>query len=194
MKKVAAIICAYNEERTINEVLSSIAQSGVFNEIIVVNDGSTDNTKSIIIDCKDTIPLIDIHQPVNKGKGYAMSVGIEKSSSEVIVFCDAGLSNLSSEHFLQLTKPILENEADMVLGQATKSINTYKVKSIKSFTGVTALLKNDILPILDDMKVIRHDADILVKQYYQFMEKRVKYVLLEGLIHVPHSKTNKGND
>ena len=45
MKKVSAIICAYNEEKTIKEVILSVSKAVIVSEIVIVNDGSTDNTR-----------------------------------------------------------------------------------------------------------------------------------------------------
>jgi glycosyltransferase involved in cell wall biosynthesis len=47
MKAVSAIICAFNEEKTLREVIMSVSKDSCINEIIVVNDGSTDNSKNI---------------------------------------------------------------------------------------------------------------------------------------------------
>ncbi len=183
MRNVSAIICAYNEEKTIKEVILAVAESKVFNEIIVVNDSSTDGTKGIISDCKSTISIIDIHLSENKGKGYAMAMGVANSNAEIIVFCDADLSCLRKEHFMLLANPIIENEADMVLGQATETLINYKINPFKSFTGERALFRKDILPIIEDIKTSKFGVETLINLYYQSHGRRVKYVMLDGLKH-----------
>ncbi|HNW71937.1 MAG TPA: glycosyltransferase family 2 protein [Candidatus Paceibacterota bacterium] len=191
MKRVSAIICAFNEESTIENVIKIVADSNLFNEIIVVNDGSIDATGKIINELKKDFHITDIHLSENKGKGYAMALGVEKSSSELIVFCDADLSDIRGEHFLQLTNPIIKNEADMVLGQATETLINYKINPFKSLTGERALLKKDILPILGDMKTSKFGVETLINLYYQSLRKRVKYVMLIDLKHP--TKFNKTN-
>ena len=135
-KNISAIICAFNEEKTIREVISTIALSNIVEEIIIVNDGSTDETKNIITDVKNTfnsfntikrINMIDIHISENQGKGFAMALGVERANSEILLFCDADLSGLNIYHFIQLTSPIILKEADMVLGQATETLINYKI-------------------------------------------------------------------
>lgn len=116
MKYISCIICAFNEQSTIENVIKITSDSNLFDQIIVVNDGSIDHTERKIKELKKSYSITDIHLPENKGKGYAMATGVENTNSEIIVFCDADLSDLKGEHFLQLTKPIIENEADMVLG------------------------------------------------------------------------------
>ena len=182
MKSIAALICVFNVVKTIKEV-TTIVCDYFFDEIIVVNDGSTDRTTAILAELSGLPRLKCITLPENKGKGYAMATGVENSTSEIIVFVDADLSNLNEEHFAQLISPIFENEADMVLGQATETLINYKINPFKSFTGQRALLKKDILPILKDVKTSKFGVETLINLYYQSHEKRVKYVMLVDLKH-----------
>jgi glycosyltransferase involved in cell wall biosynthesis len=190
MKKIAAIICAFNEEKTIKEVTAT-ACDYFFDEIIVVNDGSTDRTADILAELSGLPRLKCITLPENKGKGYAMATGVENSTSEIIVFIDADLSNLKEEHFEQLLTPIFNNECDMVLGQATETLINYKFNPFKSFTGERAMLKKDIMPILEEMKTSKFGVETLINLYFQAHEKSVKYTMLEGLKHP--TKFDKAN-
>ncbi len=183
MKNVSAIICAFNEEKTIENVIRSAFANYLVNDIIVVNDGSTDNTGKIIESLKDEITITDIHFTENKGKGYAMASGIEKALNDIIVFIDADLSNLNQDHYYQLIDPIIEEKADMVLGQATETIINYKMNPFKSITGERALKKADILPVIDKMKYSRFGVETLINLYYQSLGKTVEYVMLRGLVH-----------
>lgn len=188
MMNVAAIICAYNEEKTIGDVISAVSKSKIFHEIIVVNDGSTDETKRVITDSKNTCQIIDIHLPENRGKGYAMATGVEKSKSEIIVFIDADLTNSSAIQLTaplnELIKPIQNNEADMVLGQPYVTILNFKVNPFKSLTGERSIKRDDILPLLKKMKDSEFGVETLINLYYQATGKIVKYVLLPELDHL----------
>jgi len=188
MKKVSAIICAYNEENTIKEVLISVAESGLFDEVIVVNDGSTDKTQAIIEDYKKSYCIVDIHLPENKGKGYAMALGVEKSISEIIVFIDADLTKSSAVQLKGplnlMIEPIREGEADMVLGQPYVTILNYKVNPFKSLTGERSVKREDILPIVNKMKDSDFGVETLINLYYQASGKVVKYILLPELDHL----------
>jgi glycosyltransferase involved in cell wall biosynthesis len=182
MKKISAIICAYNEEKTIKEVVATVCEY-FFDEVIVVNDGSTDATAKILDELQYLPSFKHIALPENKGKGYAMATGVENSTGEIIVFIDADLSNLKEEHFEQLITPVFSNEADMVLGQATETLINYKINPFKSFTGERALLKQDVLTILEEMRTSKFGVETLINLHYQAQEKKVKYVMLEGLKH-----------
>ncbi|MCK5078778.1 MAG: glycosyltransferase family 2 protein, partial [Bacteroidales bacterium] len=101
MKKATAIICVYNEADTIKDVVIT-ASDYFFDEVIVVNDGSTDETDFIVQEINDLHNFKYVTLPENKGKGFAMATGIEEAASEIIVFIDADLSNLQEDHFAQL--------------------------------------------------------------------------------------------
>jgi len=190
MRKISAIICAYNEEKTVSEVVTTVCDY-FFDEVIVVNDGSTDGTDKILTEILNLPSLKYIALPENKGKGYAMATGVENSTGDIIVFIDADLSNLKEEHFEQLITPIFNNGCDMVLGQATETLINYKFNPFKSFTGERAMLKKDIMPILEEMKTSKFGVETLINLYFQAHEKSVKYIMLEGLKHP--TKFDKAN-
>jgi len=180
--KTTAMICAYNEEETIKEVVSTVANF-YFNEIIVVNDGSTDKTDEILKKLNKQYRFKYIVLPENKGKGFAMATGIENAENEIIVFIDADLNKLIATHFEQLIQPIFDKKADMVLGQPNETLINYSLNPFKSFTGERSLFKEDILPIIDKMKESRFGVETLINLYYQSKGKKVKYVMLDGLKH-----------
>lgn len=189
MRKISAIICAYNEEKTIKEVVTTVCEY-FFDEVIVVNDGSTDGTANILSELHFLPSLKYIALPENKGKGYAMATGIENSTGEIIVFIDADLSNLKEEHFEQLIAPVFHKEADMVLGQPTETAIHFKLNPFKIFTGQRALRRMDILPVLDKMKKSRFGVETLINIYYKSRKKKVILVHLKGLKHpIKYQKT-----
>lgn len=112
---VSIIIPAYNEERTIEEIISKVYNVSINKEIIVVNDGSQDRTSTIISNIKDKYNLKIINLEKNFGKGYAIRKGIEASSGEIILTQDADLETDPAE-YQKLLAPIIEGRAKVVFG------------------------------------------------------------------------------
>lgn len=84
---VSVIIAVYNGEKTIKRAIDSILQqTWPVNEIIIIDDGSTDNTRQVLADYKDKITTL--HQQ-NAGVSVARNKGVEQAKSDWICFLDA---------------------------------------------------------------------------------------------------------
>jgi glycosyltransferase involved in cell wall biosynthesis len=91
------VIPAYNESAripaTLNEVIGCVRRYGWDAEVIVVNDGSTDSTRQVVLDFARTAPEVRIlDNPGNRGKGYSVRSGLLQAFGEVVMFTDADLS------------------------------------------------------------------------------------------------------
>jgi len=183
--KVSIIICAYNEEETIENVVRKCKEFNPESELIVVDDGSDDKTEEILKGLEDELRINYIRLPDNLGKSNAMVVGVESAKNEIILFFDADVSGIKEEHFYQLLKPVLDEnaEADMVLGSPSETLIDYRVNPFKSLTGERALYKKDIEPILENIRDIRFGVETYINLYFQAHGKKVKYTLLDGLTH-----------
>jgi glycosyltransferase involved in cell wall biosynthesis len=181
--KTSIVICTYNEEKTIADVVISCCTHNPNAEILVVDDGSVDRTEIILQEISMNYSFRYEKLRENKGKSWAMAYGVEKAKNDIILFFDADVSNIKKEHFDNLILPILNNEADMVLGQPSETLIDYRVNPFKSLTGERALLKRHIYPILDDLRETRFGVETFINLYYQAQGRRVKYVLLDGLYH-----------
>lgn len=88
------VIPAYNEAkrlpRTLNSMLSFVKEVGWEAEIIVVNDGSIDNTSEVARQYAAANPIVAlIDNPVNRGKGNAIRDGVQRAMNDIIIFADA---------------------------------------------------------------------------------------------------------
>jgi len=129
---VSAIIPAYNEEQTIKKVIDVIRKSDV-DEIIVVNDGSSDRTAEI---AKKEGARVISHKK-NAGKGAAMKTGVGNAKGNIIVFLDADLKSLTPKGVNMLIFPVKRNEADFVKSYYSH----YKSKTGTSFFLYRPLLR-----------------------------------------------------
>ena len=114
---LSIIIPAFNEEKTIIQILKKISKNStdkVKYEIIVIDDGSTDQTKKLLEDNKNLYNKLLVND-YNKGKGYSVKRGIENSSGSHIIFQDADLEYDPAD-FKKFEKIFLEFDADGIIG------------------------------------------------------------------------------
>ncbi len=115
LKKLSVLIPVFNEEGTIREVIAKVQAVQALSlekEIVVVDDCSRDATREIL----KTIPGIRcVFHDENLGKGGAIKTGITHSSGDVLLIQDADLE-YNPEDYPALLKPILDEEADLVMG------------------------------------------------------------------------------
>lgn len=113
--RISAVITAYNSEAFIAEAINSVLkQSRVVDEIVVVDDGSTDNTRRVVADFADEgIKFIQQH---NLGAGAARNKGIRETSGEFIAFLDADDIWLEDKTRLQVTHLTTHPEVGLVSG------------------------------------------------------------------------------
>jgi len=113
--KLSVLIPAYNEARTIDEILRLVAAVPIEKEILVVDDGSEDGTREILKrwDGRDGVRVL-LH-PRNRGKGRAVRTALEAARGDVLVIQDADLEYDPAEYAV-LIRPIEAGRADVVYG------------------------------------------------------------------------------
>ena len=104
--KVSAIIAAYNEEKTIADVLGVLSRNPHIDEVIVVSDGSTDAT----VEIARSFNAITIALRENQGKGYAMRVGVDYAQHDILFFVDGDMCNVTERTIESLLLPVLRDE------------------------------------------------------------------------------------
>jgi glycosyltransferase involved in cell wall biosynthesis len=126
--KLSVVIPVYNEEKTIEKVISQVRDSGVKNiEIVVVDDKSVDGTRAILAKLyKDKKIDQLVLKKENAGKGSAIKLGFKKATGEMIIIQDADLEYHPSE-FPKLIKPIEDGLADVVYGSRFQGSEAHRV-------------------------------------------------------------------
>ena len=119
MKKISVIIAAYNAEEYLSETMDSIFLQTMDNseyEVIVINDGSSDNTLSILNSYKKNYPNLIIIDKENGGPSSARNAGLDIAQGEYVFFFDAD-DLLEPEALSTMYDTISEKHSDLLIGK-----------------------------------------------------------------------------
>jgi len=152
--KLSVIIPCFNEEKTISDLINAVKNSGISNqEIIVVDDCSTDGSKNILKNLKNEDIKLFFHSS-NKGKGAALRTGFKQATGDICIVQDADLEYDPKEYSLMI-EPIIANKADVVFGSRFQGAEPHRVVYFwhRVGNGFLTLLSNIMTDInLTDME------------------------------------------
>lgn len=176
-----AIIPAYNEEKNIGHVLSVLTDVALIKKVIVVSDGSTDDTVNVAKSYG--VEIIELAE--NRGKGGALKAGLDNFQADVVLFLDADLLGLTEKHVLNLVEPVINDEADMTIGIFEKGrIATDLAQKMAPYLSGQRALKFSLLEKISDLDVARFGVELALNRFMESSNIRVKEVLLYDMSHV----------
>lgn len=193
MKTLSVVIPAYNEGKRILNVLQVFSNIGEITEIILVDDGSKDDTTPVI---QSYLPNDRrcklISHPRNLGKGQAVFTAWQYLSSEIVLLLDADLIGLQPAHIQALINPVISGEVDMTLG-------VFRAGNWKTDFShwITPWLSGQRCIRRDMMKCVPYDAaagyglETAITVAARQRNWRVKQVPLYGMSH-PISEVHRG--
>jgi glycosyltransferase involved in cell wall biosynthesis len=173
---VSCIIPAWNEEKRIGNILKAIKDYEFFDEIIVVDDGSSDKTSGVVIKLKNfnkKLKLITL--PENLGKAGAVLAGVKKSKGELLVLLDADIKGLSYKDIDKLMVYVLNGKYRMtILDRPSDRLSIASITDLsRLFGGERALWKKDF----EQMDIGINDGytiEIIINLYYVRKNLRVR--------------------
>ncbi len=178
---VSVLIPAYNEEKTITDVIDAAKACEIVDEIIVIDDGSTDNTYKV---AKDTGVEV-IRVPHNVGKGGALKKGLEASKGDIIVFLDADLIGLKPKHIETLVRPVMEEDIGMTVGIFKKGRKTTDLSQyLTPFLSGQRAIKRDLLSRFDKIEFTKYGIEVALTRYAKRENIKVEFVDLYDVTHL----------
>ncbi len=176
--RISCIVCAFNEAPRIAAVLDVISNHPLLDEVIVVDDGSTDDTAGVV----ERYPAVRlISSTVNRGKSFAMATGVAAAQCDVLMLLDADLVGLSAEHVTALAAPVLSGGADVSLSLRRNSLWIYRAIGLDFVSGERVISRSLLGEAQEEMhRLPRFGIEI-------FMNRRIIARRLSiAVTHWPH--------
>jgi glycosyltransferase involved in cell wall biosynthesis len=179
MLRLAVIIPAYNESSRIVGVLRAIKGASIPSEIIVVDDGSADNT-SEAASTVSGVKVITLTK--NVGKGGAMAAGVASTDANIVMFVDADLQGLTAEHVDQIAAPMIRNECDMCVGVFRGGkIGSNAAMAVTPFLSGQRAMKRELFEGIPHIGEVRFGVEVEITEAVRKKRARVKRVSLKGV-------------
>ncbi len=178
MIRIAAIVPAYNEEKTVASVVRSLVESKLFSEVIVISDGSTDGTAAAARAAGATT----VHElPINGGKSKALQHGVTHTNAEFVAFFDADLKGFTSAHARAIVAPVESGKLAMSVGWRDRNGFANFTQRFLPLIGGERAMRRDIFENIPE-RFIRGFMIEAATNYY-CRANRLPYgaTLLEGL-------------
>jgi glycosyltransferase involved in cell wall biosynthesis len=178
-KRVAIIIPAYNEASRIATVLKEVKASSSAHEIIVVNDGSADNTAEVVKGIEG-VHLVDLVK--NVGKGGAMVAGVSSTLAPIIAFVDADLEGIEPGHIDSIVLPLIRGECDMCVGVFRGGkIGSNAAMAVTPFLSGQRAMKRELFESIPYIGELRYGVEVAITEAVRKKRSKVKRVILRGV-------------
>jgi len=174
---VGVVIPAYNEEQRIGSTIRAIKSLDLVREIVVVDDGSTDNTAQVAM--REGASLIKLAR--NHGKGYALCQGLKAISSPIVLILDADLGD-SAVEAAKLIQPIMEGRADVTIARFPSLPGRHGFGLVKGLSrmGIRLLTGKDFDAVLSGQRAFRRE--LINPQFFKYKRFGVEFGMTVDLL------------
>ena len=143
--RISCIVCAYNEADRIRHILDAVYRHPMLYEIIVVNDGSTDDTAAMLANYPEIRVLS--YTP-NRGKTFALTQGVAAAGGDYLMMLDADLAGVTPADVEALARPVANGWTDVSISLRANSLMIYQAVGLDFVSGervIPAWLVSDAL-------------------------------------------------
>jgi glycosyltransferase involved in cell wall biosynthesis len=151
MVALSCIIPAYNEAKRIGAVLEVVTRHPLIDEIIVVDDGSADDTAHVAMGFASVHVII---KSANQGKSSAVCDGIRASHGSVLLLLDADLLGLSADQLTSLITPVMEGLADFSISLRGNALPPWRWLGLDYVSGERVLHREMFAGRLEEIEAL----------------------------------------
>jgi glycosyltransferase involved in cell wall biosynthesis len=169
------IVPCYNEVQRVGFVLQALSQIKILDEVICVDDGSTDGTYKFIRDCYPGVKLL--RSKSNQGKASAVLSGALQTQADFLLLVDADLQNIVIEEF-EYAVSAVKNKPDidmLILRRVNKDLLTRLVRGDITVSGERIVRRSDFLHMMENQSVQGFQLEVALNQYMLEHIKTVRW-------------------
>ena len=177
-RRVTCLIPAYNEAPRIGAILDVAAGHPLIQEVIVIDDGSTDATANIAARKGVTLILL----PQNGGKSRAIAAGVAKATGDTLLLLDSDLLGLTPHDLTRLIVPVLDGRADTAISLRRNTPWLWRWIGLDYISGERVLPKSMLSVHLDRLqKMPRFGVEVFLNTVWIAAGSRIAVVRWDGV-------------
>lgn len=175
---VTCIIPAWNEAARLPRVLGAVLHHAWVDEVLVVDDGSTDQTAKVARDLgARVLTLVS-----NGGKSAAVAAGLGEARGRIVLLLDADLQGLSARHVTDLLMPLRTGLADATISLRANAPRPWRLIGIDYISGERAMFIDTIRPYLGEVAKLRgFGLEVFLNRLWLRQRHRIAIVPLAGV-------------
>ncbi|MBL7159175.1 alpha/beta fold hydrolase [Candidatus Microgenomates bacterium] len=193
--EVTALVPCYNEEQTIKNILEVLIDSPLITKVVVIDDGSTDQSLKIIKRYQGK-KLETVFLTKNRGKGEAVKEGLKKVKTKAVFLCDADLQGLKNFHIKLLVKTFQKRKQQVVVGLTEKKLSkiTHPLREnlLLLISGQRIYLLSHLKKITKNPLSSQWGLEIYANYYCRKNKIKITKLLLKGVNDSPKWKKGHG--